>query len=436
MPSAKGSSELANCKDEISTSETQEERHSHFKHCIIRSRPREARKYLQATQNVLGNSCGLPLIFTMNNTSAPNSNARETYFHFSPFFLYPVATCHMLIAAVAVVGNLMVCYAIITNKSLRSNPTNLFIFSLALSDLLTVTLAVPFDIEVLFLLGAWKHGEVMCQAFITVYLITVPTSILTLLAVSVDRYKSLSDPLNRFRRCRFMTRKRALIVSIVIWLYSVLFALLPIMGWRSYDEFVFEGVCYFPFTKVYTTLSSLLNFILPLLITCGIYIKIYHIARIQHNSFDGEVSRKLRSTEENKVYSKNIRAAKTISIFVAAFFFCWVPHSLMSITANLCGSCAKKIPNEVRVLLLMFGYLNSALNPFLFAFRNSRFKITYEVLLRRLKPRPEVTSAFRRSTITQSTCHSEVPDLQDSEVRLQLAKAKRDSLSGKTHSTL
>ncbi|KAL9988729.1 hypothetical protein ACROYT_G003208 [Oculina patagonica] len=372
----------------------------------------------------------------MNNSSElePNSNTTEASFSFSPGFVYPVATCHILIVAVAIVGNLLVCCAILVNKNLRSNPTNLFIFSLAVSDLLTVTIAVPFDIEGLFLQWHWKHGEVMCEAWITVYLITVPTSILTLLAVSVDRYKSLSDPLNRFRRRRFMTRKRALIISFIIWLYSLLFALLPIMGWRTHDKFVYDSVCYFPFTLVYMTLSSSLNFILPLLITCGIYIKIYLIARRQQSNFDGDDSRKLRSTEEKKVYSKNVQAAKTISIFVGAFFCCWVPFSSVSMVATLCQSCASHIPYEVRIVLLMFGYLNSALNPFLFAFRNSRFKATYNMVLRSVKPRPKASNGFRRSTLTQSTLASEIPS--DIEVRLHSARSKRDSLSGKMQSKL
>ena len=338
----------------------------------------------------------------MNNSSEPNptTTGTDAVPGFPPSFLYPVATCHILIVAVAVLGNLIVCYAIIANKSLRSSPTNLFIFSLAFSDLFTATLAVPFDIEGLFLNWAWKHGEIMCQAWITVYLISVPTSILTLLAVSVDRYKSLKDPLNRFRRFRFMTRKRALIVISVIWLYSLIFALIPVMGWRAFDEFVYKGICYFPFTEIYSTLSSCLNFIIPLLVTCGIYVKIYLIARSQSSTFDKEISlqmrtteacsRQTRSTEEKKIYLKNIRAAKTISIFVAAFFFCWVPHSSISLTSNLCQSCRAKIPNEVRVIFLMFGYLNSALNPFLFAFRDSRFKKTFSALKCRKKAK-EIT---------------------------------------------
>ncbi|XP_068695602.1 D(5)-like dopamine receptor [Montipora foliosa] len=358
-----------------------------------------------------------------NNTGEINTaaNTSETFFDFSPSFQYSMAVCHILIVVIAFVGNFIVCCTIIVNRSLRSNPTNTFIFSLAFSDLLTVSLVVPFDIESIILLGVWRHSEEMCEAWIIMYLITVPTSILTLLAVSVDRYKSLSDPLNRFRRCRFMTKKKALIVSVVIWIYSFLFALVPIMGWRTHDKFVFQGVCYFPFTKTYTTLSSVINFILPLLITCGIYIKIYLIARSQQNIFYGDASRipKLRSTEEKKVYSRNIRAAKTISIFVVAFFSCWIPFSFISAVSNLCGSrCVRKIPKEVVVMFLMFGYLNSALNPFLFAFRNSRFKATMSGLMESLRSRAVAKGPRGRSTPTKSTCHSERPDLQDRQIRL------------------
>ena len=367
----------------------------------------------------------------MNYTTANHSSKEEPSFGFEPTFVYPVATCYILIVTVAIFGNLLVCYAILVNKNLRNNPTNLFIFSLAFSDLLTVIIAVPFDIEGLFLQWHWKHGEIMCKAWTTVYLITVPTSILTLLAVSVDRYKNLSDPLNR------MTRKRALIISLIIWLYSLLFALLPIMGWRTEEKFVYNSVCYFPFPLEYMTLSSSLNFILPLLITCAIYIKIYLIARKQHN-FGGAESRKLRSTEEKKVYSKNVRAAKTISIFVGVFFCCWVPYSSISMVATLCETCANHIPNEVRIVLLMFGYLNSALNPFLFAFRNNRFKATYNMVFKSVKPRPKATNDFscRRSTLTQGTLAPDFVDLHEYEVRAHAAKLRRESLSAKMQSKL
>ena len=117
----------------------------------------------------------------MNNSSDHNSSGlrtQEPLFGDSPFFTYSVASLYIVIVVVAIIGNLMVSYAILANRNLRNNPTNLLLLSLAISDLLTVTLAVPFDIELLFLNGKWKHGKTMCITFLTVYLITVPTSIL------------------------------------------------------------------------------------------------------------------------------------------------------------------------------------------------------------------------------------------------------------------
>ena len=60
----------------------------------------------------------------MNNSSVDQSN--EVSPLLGPWFLYPVATGYILIAAVAVIGNLLVCFAILANKSLRNKPTNLF----------------------------------------------------------------------------------------------------------------------------------------------------------------------------------------------------------------------------------------------------------------------------------------------------------------------
>ena len=93
-----------------------------------------------------------------------------------PWFLFPVAAAYILIAVVAAVGNLLVCFAILTSRSLRSKPSNLLLLSLAVSDLLTAVLAIPFDIDS-FLQGHWRHGPVMCVTSLTSYLITVPTSL-------------------------------------------------------------------------------------------------------------------------------------------------------------------------------------------------------------------------------------------------------------------
>ncbi|XP_022785496.1 histamine H1 receptor-like [Stylophora pistillata] len=305
-----------------------------------------------------------------------DSITEATPFDLEPTFLYPVVTCYLVISLVAFVGNLSVCYAILADRKLRDNPTKLLLLSLAISDLLTVTIVVPFDIESLLLHGLWKHGEAFCISWLTVYLITVSSSILTLLAISVDRYNTLRDPLARFRRSHFMTKKRAVTISLLIWIYCILWSLLPTIGWRDGTiEPILKGACVIPYTKVYHMLSSLLNFILPLLVTCLFYILIYRIARnhgTKGNNGASSPSTKQTTKEGRKIYLKNIKAAKTTSMFVLAIFFCWQPYAYFSMVVTL--GALNPISYEVFLVLLMLGYLNSALNPFLFTFQNKHFK--------------------------------------------------------------
>ena len=53
-----------------------------------------------------------------------------------------------------------------------------------------------------------------------------------------------------------MTQKRALLVIVVIWLYSILQALFVFMGWREKGEPDNKDNCMLPYTKEYNILRS------------------------------------------------------------------------------------------------------------------------------------------------------------------------------------
>ena len=345
-----------------------------------------------------------------------------------PWFLFPVAAAYILIAVVAAVGNLLVCFAILTNRSLRSKPSNLLPLSLAVSDLLTAVLAMPFDIESLLLQGHWRHGPVMCVTFLTSYLITVPTSILTLLAISLDRYQNLRDPLRRFRLTQFMTRTKALIVIGIIWLYCILFACLPFMGW----PFITRGTkkeleqCSISFTVLYNILSNFLNFVGPLVITCVLNIMMYCIA-CKHNK-RGLRNHGKNSKEDAKAHARSLKAARTTVMLVAAFFFCWQPFSYFSIVSILYGEQNwDPYPSKVFYVLLVFGYLNSALNAFFFAFRNKQFKATYVRMFNLSKRCISRVHDFVVSPSFLNDLTSGVPEAENKNVRLQAFRSKRST---------
>lgn len=353
---------------------------------------------------------------------------------FRPPFRYTVGVIFILIAVVGTIGNIMVIFVILANKSLRVNPTNLFLLSLAISDLITVTLAMPFHIEFVFVQGIWKHGVFLCYAHLTAWLITVPTSILTLLAISIDRFMSLKDPLRRYRGSEFMNQKMTLIIIGVIWFYCILWALLPFMGWREKDSRPLDGgVCFVPYTIPYLMISSFLNFLGPLLFSCVFFILAFVIAcKHQRNAqILGETgSRKHHSKEEKKFFARNITATKTTLMFMAAFFLCWQPYRYFSIASNLYGGKNwRPYPFKAFILLMMLGYLNTALNPFLFAFRNKRFGSTYKKLFLSLKRavHPMQSSTSRRPSSLNSrreSSTSEIPDNDTKDVRLQSIRKK------------
>ena len=88
------------------------------------------------------------------------------------------------------------------------------------------------------------------------------------------------------------------------------------------------------------------------------------------------------------MYLKNIKAAKRSSVFVLAIFVYWLPYALWLVSDTITSKKWTSFDHEVYIALLMFGFLNSALNPFLFVFRKKNFRAVYA---KRLKHRSHLS---------------------------------------------
>ena len=99
-----------------------------------------------------------------------------------------LGTLMSLLIAIAILGNLLVCIAILTESSLRTL-SNLFFVSLALSDLLVASLVMPFalvnDLTESFV--DW-FGKEFCKLWIASDVMLSTASIINLLIISFDRY--------------------------------------------------------------------------------------------------------------------------------------------------------------------------------------------------------------------------------------------------------
>lgn len=332
----------------------------------------------------------------MNSNSSDDGNANITqanrgfqgFLLFSPAFNVFILTSLIAIIVAAIIGNTLVCVATSLSPNLRKATTSLFILSLAVSDLVTAILTIPFDVYVILANGLWFHSKAACTIWTTAYLLTIPTSNLTLLVLSIDRYMTLSEPQNQFRGRQAMTRGRILCYIAALWIYTLVCALLPHTGWEMWrlrPTNVIGGVCIFNGSRLYNILVSVLHFIVPALAMCVIYLMIYRQIRRHTRAVRPIDSPVTQSTQANLLLQRNIRAAKRIAVIVSVFLLCWVPYSILSIIGNMCNKCLVQIPHEVFYVTLMTGYLNTALNPILYSFNNRNFMDSYKRLYRAIR---------------------------------------------------
>lgn len=93
---------------------------------------------------------------------------------------------YSIIMLFALSGNTLVIFVILGNKSLR-NVTNMFLISLAISDIFISGFNIPLGLLYNFN-GEWTHGEILCKFVSFATSVNVIASIMTLTAVALERY--------------------------------------------------------------------------------------------------------------------------------------------------------------------------------------------------------------------------------------------------------
>lgn len=160
--------------------------------------------------------------------------------------LFPVFG--VLICVVGALGNLSVLLAFFTHRRLRTK-LNCFLVSLAFSDLLLTGITTPLELESRIRSG-FTHGIVVCELMYTIHFVALSSSSFNLLGVSVYRYLTIAFPFSM----KLVEPVRVLTAIAALWVYSVISALLPLMGWRSFPLKLDINSACFPWNQ--NTLSS------------------------------------------------------------------------------------------------------------------------------------------------------------------------------------
>ncbi|KAF8774782.1 Orexin receptor type 2 like protein [Argiope bruennichi] len=157
------------------------------------------------------------LTYLLSNISAEGSSKVRAPASVSaelPAYIRIAATtvCAVILT-LGTAGNILVATVVWKTKELR-NSTNLFLINLSLADLMVLLVCVPpVLVELHSMPEVWIMGEGMCKAVPYVQLTAAHGSVLTILAISFERYYAICQPLKAGYTC---TQMRALAIIVAI----------------------------------------------------------------------------------------------------------------------------------------------------------------------------------------------------------------------------
>ncbi|EDO37207.1 predicted protein, partial [Nematostella vectensis] len=291
----------------------------------------------------------------------------------------------------SILGNILILLAIKRTRSLQSI-TSVFIANLAVADFLLAVIGMPFTMTSSITYD-WIFGPFWCKLNGMANSVFCIASMLSLAAVSIDRYFAIITPL---KYPMLMTPRMAFMLVAWVWLQSLLCGFLPIFGWCRYTYITNESICTAEWGSSipYTMFIFGACFFAPLLVMFYSYYHILLAARrharqmalkvgdiatplktavaITLPSADNNAKRK-REEREAK-FKSDTKAAKTLLIVMGTFLFCWSPH-FIGMTCLLFPSC--QWPDWFFATTTWLAMMNSGCNPILYGVLNRRFRRSF-----------------------------------------------------------
>ncbi|XP_028167686.1 thyrotropin-releasing hormone receptor-like isoform X1 [Ostrinia furnacalis] len=346
------------------------------------------RQFTYTTENGYQNS--EMFVYEFENSSFEEANFSNSSFESNgnyseyaeiPYYIKATSmTFCIVIMCLGVIGNVMVPIVILKTKDMR-NSTNIFLVNLSIADLMVLLVCTPTVlVEVNSKPETWVLGKELCLAVPFVELTVTHASVLTILAISFERYYAICEPLRAGYVC---TKTRAALICALVWFFAALFTS-PILAIAEHHIVKEDGA---EFAQCFTqavTFWQITFFvaIIIILYTLPLIILIILYSIIAKNLINAASKVVMNKT----VDPYNTRARKQVILMlgtvVLCFFLCLMPYRVLTLWIIVAPS---DLPNELspekwynilyfsRVML----YINSAINPILYNLMSSKFRIGF-----------------------------------------------------------
>uniref|UniRef100_T1IY09 G-protein coupled receptors family 1 profile domain-containing protein n=1 Tax=Strigamia maritima TaxID=126957 RepID=T1IY09_STRMM len=311
------------------------------------------------------------LLSSPSPSPLPSSFFNES--EYIPYHLRPetyiVPILFALIFIVGTLGNGVLIYIFIRNKTLRNVP-NIYIISLSVGDLLVILVTVPF-VSTVYTLETWPYGLVICKFSEFVKDISVGVSVFTLTALSADRYFAIVNPMRKHMGGR--ESRATILVAAGVWLLSILLAL-PAVIFSVVNQVKVQNstkiICYCtPYPEhmggLYPKLNVLFKFLvyyaIPLIVVASFYILMARHLLVSSQNLLGETQQ-----QQQRQIEARKKVAFTVLVFVTMFAICFFPHHVFVLWFYFYPDSQEVYDDfwhALRIIGFCFSFINSCINP-------------------------------------------------------------------------
>ncbi|XP_039645177.1 opsin 4b isoform X1 [Perca fluviatilis] len=328
---------------------------------------------------------------------------------------YTIGIVILIVGITGMLGNFLVIYAFCRSRSLRT-PSNIFIINLAVTDfLMCITQTPTFFINSMH--KRWIFGKKACEMYAFCGALFGMCSMMTLMVIAVDRYMVITRPLASLG---MMSRRKALIILAVAWIYTMGWSLPPFFGWSAYvpeglmTSCSWDYMTFTPSVRCYTMLLFTFVFFIPLFIIIYSYYCIFRAIRHTTRALTKISCAGNRDSAKkfNKMKSE-WKMAKIALIVILLYVISWAPYSCVALTAF--AGYADMLTPYMNSVPAVIAKASAIYNPIIYAISHPKYRsalgayIPYLGALLCITGRDRLSSSSfqstRRSTLTsQSEC--------------------------------
>nr|XP_061794415.1 G-protein coupled receptor 26-like [Nerophis lumbriciformis] len=343
----------------------------------------------------------------------------------------------LAIIAVSLLSNLLVLICFVNNPEIRKHAPALFILNLTFCNLLQSVSNMPLTLAGVLTSGQQPRGAAgggggVCQTvgFLDTFLTT--NSMLTMAALSIDRWVAVVFPLSYHSRVRHRDAVAALGYT---WAHSLCFsAAASCRSWVGYHHLYASctlrcakakgvGLHYIVFT---VTLHAL-SFLLALVAMCVTYLKVLRVARFHCKRIDVitmqtllllvDIHPSVRQKCLDEQKRRRQRSINKISTFIGTFVICFTPYV---VTRMIELFSPNHINAQWGVLSKCLVYSKAASDPFVYSLLRHQYRKTYCLLARKILGRsrrdsfsPALKANPRRNPNSQNTANASGDHVQE-----------------------